>query len=265
MYKFNYHRAKSVEDAAKMLADLEEPKLLAGGMSLLPMMKHRLAHPTELVDLCELDELRGISVDRDTVRIRAMTPHAVVAASPEVAKAIPALAKLAGGIGDPHCRNRGTIGGSLAHADPGACYPSAILGLGATIRTNRREIPGDEFFLGMFETVLDDGELITEVAFPIPDSACYIKFPQPASRFALVGIFLGKKSSDVRIGVTGAGPSAFRFNAAESALGGMFAPEAIDDCEVSSKGLNADIFADPDYRAHLIKELTKRAVESCHA
>lgn len=263
MYAFNYHRAASIDDASRSLLDRPEAKLLAGGMSLVPMMKLRLAQASDIIDLCDLDELKGVEVNGRTLKIRAMTTHANVAASKVVRDAIPAIAALAGGIGDPHCRNRGTIGGSLAHSDPAACYPTGTLSLGAVIETNRREIAADDFFRGSFETALEVGEILSSVKFPIPDCAAYVKFVQPASRFSLVGVFVSRLNGVCRVAVTGSAAKVFRVPDFEKALSKDFRPEAIDGIAVSDKDLNTDIYGDPEYRAHLIGVLTKRAVQQC--
>ena len=255
-----YHRPSSVAEAAKLAAGDPEARILAGGQSLLPSMKLGLLAPSAFIDLGSVGELRGIRADRKSVTIGAMTTHAAVAASPEVGAAIPALAKLAAGIGDPQVRNRGTLGGSLANSDPAADYPAAVLALNATIRTNRRSLPADGFFKGLFETALAPGEIITAVEFPVPSRAAYIKFPQPASRFALVGVFIAQDSAGVRVAVTGAGPCAFRLEALEHALSRRFAPEACDGIAVSPDSLNTDIHASAGYRAHLIPVLARRAI-----
>ncbi len=264
MHDFNYHRPDSVANAAALIAN-SEAKLLAGGMSLLPSLKLRLARYSDLVDLKSIQGLRGITRDGSTLRIGAATQHAVVAASDIVRRAIPALAVLAGGIGDPLVRNRGTVGGSIANADPAADYPSSVLGLGATIITQQREIPGDDFFTGLFETALAPGEIITAVRFPIPERAGYVKLPHPASRFAMVGVFVAKTTEGVRVGVTGAGSSAFRFREAERLLGADFSPAAVSEIAVDATGLNSDIHASAEYRAHAIGVLTRRAVEAAIA
>lgn len=260
MYEFDYHKAKNVKDAVAIAKKQDEAKYLAGGMSLVPPMKLRLSKPGNLIDLNEVGELAGIKVDGKTVAIGAMTRHEVVAESKDVKKAIAALAKLAGGIGDPQVRHRGTIGGSLANSDPAACYPTAVLGLGATIETDQRKIAADDFFTGLFETALKEGELITKVVFPVPDKACYIKFPNPASRFSIVGVFVSKKGNDVRCAVTGAGPYVFRVKGIEDALKKDFSPKAIENYKHPAAGLNADIHGSAEYRAHLITVLAKRAV-----
>lgn len=260
MYQFEYHKASSVDDAIGKVAGADDGKFLAGGMTLLPTMKQRLAAPSDLVDLAGVDDLKGIKVDGAAVTIGAMTTHWEVHSSAEVQKAIPALAELAGLIGDPMVRHRGTIGGSLANSDPSADYPAAVMGLGATIRTNKREIAADDYFQGLFETALEEGELITAVTFPVPKRAGYQKFPQPASRYAMVGVMVAETDSGIRVGVTGAGPCAFRVPDMEKALSGNFAADAVADIKVSADGLNADIHASAEYRAHLVTVMAKRAV-----
>ena len=262
MYNFNYHRATSVDDAAAKLSGSEDAKLLSGGMTLLPTMKQRLAMPSDLIDLNEIAGLSGITVADGTVTIGATTRHAEVAASADVKSAIPALADLASQIGDPQVRNRGTIGGSVANNDPAADYPAAVVSLGATIVTNKREIAGDDFFTGMFETALDDDEIITAVRFPVPDKAAYYKFSNPASRYAVVGVFVSQTGSATRVGVTGAGPSAYRQTAMETALNANFSASALDGIEESADDLNSDMHASADYRAALVSTGAKRAVAS---
>ena len=236
---------------------------MAGGMTLLPTLKQRLAQPSDVIDLAGVPDMAGVRRDGDAVVIKALTTHAAVAASAAVADAIPALAQLAGRIGDPQVRNRGTLGGSIANADPAADYPAAVLGLGATVRTTARAIAGDDFFTAMFETALEDGELITEVAFPVPEAACYMKFPNPASRYAIVGVMVARTAGGVRVAVTGAGPSAFRATALEQALDANFSAQALDGVAVPADDLNADIHAGADYRAHLVSVMAKRAVAGC--
>jgi carbon-monoxide dehydrogenase medium subunit len=260
MYNFAYHRPSSVAEAAAALAAASEGKLLAGGMTLLPTMKQRLAQPSDLIDLGAIADMKGISTTGDGVRIGAMTTHASVASSAEVKAAIPALAHLAENIGDPQVRNRGTIGGSIANNDPAADYPAAVLALDATIQTNKRTIAADDFFTGMFETALEEGEIITAVSFPKPQKAAYAKFPNPASRYALVGVFVAQTASGVRVAVTGAAPCVFRASQIEQALAGNFSPSALDGLTIDSSGLNSDIHASPEYRAHLIGVMAKRAV-----
>jgi carbon-monoxide dehydrogenase medium subunit len=229
-------------------------------MTILPTMKQRLARPSDLIDLAGVKELKGIKVDGGKVTIGAMTRHYDVANSADVKKAIPALTVLAGGIGDPMVRHRGTIGGSIANSDPSADYPAAVLGLGATIKTNKREIAADAFFKGLFETALKAGELITAVIFPTPKRAAYMKFPQPASRYAMVGVFVAETASGIRVGVTGAGPAAFRAKDIEAALTKSFTPEAAGGVKIEAKGLNSDIHGSAEYRAHLVTVMAKRAV-----
>ena len=263
MYGFEYHRPGSVADAATAVSNASDGKILAGGQTLLPTMKQRLASPSDLVDLGGIAELKGISVNGGTVTIGAMTTHAEVAASADVQGAIPALAALAGNIGDPQVRNRGTIGGSLANNDPAADYPAAVLALGATIKTNQREIPADDFVVGLFETALNEGEIITAVSFPTPDAAAYMKFKQPASRFAMVGVMVVKTSGGVRVAVTGATSHAHRGPKLEAALNADFSAAAVDTVQLPVNELNADIHCSQEFRANLIKVMAKRAVEAC--
>jgi len=265
MHDFIYHRPDDLGVAANLLAAKAEAKLLAGGMSLLPSLKLRLAQYSDLIDLKSVAGLQDIRREGDTLTIGAMTRHAHVAASDEVKQAIPGLAVLAGGIGDPLVRNRGTIGGSIANADPAADYPSAVLGLGATVTTNRREIAGDRFFTGLFETALEEGEIITAVRFPVPFRSGYMKLPHPASRFALTGVFVAQTRVGVRVAVTGAGSSVFRLPAAEKALSIDFSPAALDGIAVDPGALTSDIHASAEYRAHAIVVLTKRAVTAAQA
>ncbi len=263
MYDFTYHRAASLNQAKAAFESAEDARYMAGGMTLLPTLKQRLASPSDVIDLAGVPDMAGIRRDGDAVVIKALTTHAAVAASAEVAEAIPALAQLASRIGDAQVRNRGTLGGSIANADPAADYPAAVLGLGATVRTDAREIAGDDFFTAMFETALEDGELITEVAFPVPEAACYMKFPNPASRYAIVGVMVARTGGGVRVAVTGAGPSAFRATAMEQALAANFSAQALDGVAVPADDLNADIHAGADYRAHLVSVMAKRAVAGC--
>lgn len=263
MYEFNYHKVDKIDAAVEALKGAEDGKLLAGGQTMLPTMKHRLASPSDIVDLGGVAELKGIEVSGDTVTIGAMTTHAEVAASSEVQKAIPALAKLAGNIGDPAVRNRGTLGGSIANNDPAADYPAAVIALGATVKTNQREIAGDDFFTGMFETALDDNEVIVSVSFPVPAKAAYMKFENPASRYAIVGVFVAQTSDGVRVAVTGATPCAHRALRIEEALAGELNAAAIDAVEIPVDKMNSDIHASAEYRAHLVKVMARRAVEAC--
>ncbi len=260
MYDFDYHRPDALDTAVALLADRDDAKPLAGGMSLIPTLKHRLARYCALVDLGGIASLKGVRRTGDRLALGAATPHAEVAASDDVTQALPALAHLAEGIGDPLVRNRGTIGGSIANADPAADYPCAVLGLGAEVVTHRRIIQGDDFFQGLFDTALEPGEIITEVRFPLPQAAGYYKLPQPASRFALVGVFVAKFATGMRVAVTGAGPCVFRFDAAERALSTRFHPDALSAVELSPDGLNSDLHASAAYRAHCVKVMTRRTV-----
>ena len=262
MYSTTYHRAASVDEAAALFAKGKDAKFLAGGHTLLPVMKQRLAAPSDVIDIARIKDLIGIEVSGDTVTIKAATPHYSVASSDAAAKAIPALAHLASVIGDPAVRHRGTIGGSLANNDPAADYPSAVLALGATIITNKRSIGAEDYFKGLFTTALGEGELITAVSFPIPAKAGYSKFPHPASRFALTGVFVAKtKSGDVRAAVTGASQSGVtRLAAIEAALKANWSASALDGVTISADGLMSDIHGSSDYRANLIKVMARRAV-----
>src|SRR3954462_8651694 len=263
MYEFEYSRAASLNDAASRLGSDEEARLVAGGMTLIPTLKQRLAKPSDLVDLGALSQLKGITEEGDAVVIGAMTRHADVNRSDVVKRAIPALAAMAGMIGDPAVRNRGTIGGSIANNDPAADYPAAVVALNATVRTNKREIAADQFFTGMFETALQPGEVITAVRFPKVAQANYQKFRNPASRYAIVGVFVAKTPAGVRVAVTGAGPSVFRVPEMEAALAKSFTPDAIKDIAIKDDGLNSDIHASAEYRAHLVNVMARRAVQAC--
>ena len=260
MYSFNYQRVSSVAQAQSALAANEDAKILAGGQTLLPTMKQRLAQPTLLIDLSDVSDLDGISKDGQRIVVGAMTRHADVVSSDVIKNAIPALAHLAECIGDPQVRNRGTLGGSVANADPAADYPAALVGLGATVHTNRRDIAADDFFTGLFETALEDDEIIVRVSFPIPEKAAYMKFPNPASRYAIVGVFVAKGADGVRVAVTGAGASVFRVAAMESALAASFTAEAVASITIPDDELNSDIHASAQYRAHLVTVMAKRAV-----
>jgi carbon-monoxide dehydrogenase medium subunit len=260
MHNFTYVRPASIADAAKALAAATDGKLVAGGQTLLPTMKQRLAAPSDLIDLSGIAELRGIKMDGNNLVVGAMATHAQVASSKDVTSAVPALAALAEGIGDPQVRNRGTIGGSISNNDPAADYPAGLVGLGATVVTNKRRIAADDFFTGMFETALEAGEIVTAVSFPKPEKAAYAKFPQPASRFALVGVFVSKTGNNVRVAVTGAGPKVFRQTEMEKALSSNFSADAIKGVKVSAAGLNSDIHGSADYRAHLVGVMARRAV-----
>jgi len=260
MYEFNYHRPSSLAEASKLLAAAADGKFVAGGQTLLPTLKQRLAAPSDLIDLGGIAELQGIKVDGSSVSIGAGTRHGVVAKSAEVAKAIPALTKLAGGIGDAQVRNMGTIGGSLANNDPAADYPAAVLGLNATIHTNKRTIAADDYFKGMFETALEDGEIIVKVTFPIPKRAGYVKFPNPASRYVMVGAMVAETAGGIRVAINGAGPCVFRHKEMEAALAKSFSADALTGIKTDPKAMNNDIHASAAYRAHLVGVIAKRAV-----
>src|SRR6266851_8319641 len=266
MYAFTQHRPATVRQAASLLAKEEEAKLLAGGHTLIPTMKLRLAGPKHLIDLSKIEGLTGIEMSGRSLTIGAMTPHVDVATSPVVKENIPALADLAGKIGDPAVRHRGTLGGSVANNDPNADYPAAVLGLGATIITNKRRIAADDFFKGMFETALAPDEIITKVQFPIAKKAAYEKFKHPASGFALVGVFVSKRGSDIRVAVTGAGSNGvFRVKSFEEALKKRFAAKSLGGMTIPATGMNSDIHASPEYRAHLVGVLARRAVAKATA
>jgi carbon-monoxide dehydrogenase medium subunit len=260
MYDFNHHRPASVDDAVSALGSASDGKILAGGMTLIPTMKQRLAMPSDVIDLGSIDGLKGIKEEGGNIVIGAMTTHAAVAGDATVKAKIPALAALADGIGDAQVRNRGTLGGSIANNDPAADYPAGLVGLGATVHTTKRQIPADEFFTGMFETALAEDEIVTAVAFPVPEKAAYAKFANPASRYAIVGVMVSSGPAGVRVAVTGAGPCVFRLSDAEAALGGGFSPDAVANIGVSSDGLNSDLHASAEYRANLVGVMLKRAV-----
>jgi carbon-monoxide dehydrogenase medium subunit len=261
MYTFAYHRPTTLRQAANLLAKTEDAKLLAGGHSLIPVMKLRLAKPAAIIDLSRVEGLSGVELKGRSVVIGAMTRHNEVAGSQVLKDAFPALASVPDSIGDPQVRNVGTIGGSIANNDPNADYPAACLGLGATIITNKRRIAADEFFTGLFETALEPDEIITKVQFPIAKKAAYQKFKHPASGFALVGVFAAKRASEIRVAVTGAGANGvFRVTSFEEALKKRFAAKSLEGLTVSPDGLNSDIHAGADYRAHLIGVLARRAV-----
>jgi carbon-monoxide dehydrogenase medium subunit len=261
MNPFKLHRAKSLDEVERIFKSADEARFLAGGQTLIPVLKQRLAAPSDLVSLAGIDGLAGISVGEGQVIVGAMTRHARVAASEDVRRHIAALAELAGGIGDPHVRNRGTMGGSLANNDPAADYPAAVLGLGATVVTDRREITADEYFQGLFTTALDDGEMITRIVYPVPERAGYVKMPHPASRYCLVGVMVSRGPAGVRVAVTGAGQDGvFRVPEMEARLADNFAVEALAGVKVAPDNLMSDIHSGADYRAHLISVLARRAV-----
>ena len=260
MYDFDFAKPASIADAVKAMA-ADGAQALSGGQTLIPTMKARLASPSVLVSLTGIPEMKGVCMADDGVSVGAATIHATVAR--EAAKYYPALAKLAGNIGDPAVRNKGTLGGSLANNDPSACYPAAVLGSGATVHTNTRRIKADDYFKGMFSTALDEGEFITSVTFPVPQKAAYVKFDQPASRFALTAVFVAKYADGVRVAVTGAAENGvFRWTDAENALSANFAPSAIGNLTVPAKGMIGDLHGSPAYRANLVKVLTGRAISA---
>jgi carbon-monoxide dehydrogenase medium subunit len=259
MYDFAYSKPSSIADAVKLLAD-PDAKAVSGGHTLLPALKHRLNKPSRLVDLSGIAEMRGISRQGEHIRIGALTRHAEVATSDAVRAAIPALAYLAGHIGDIQVRNRGTLGGSVANNDPAADYPAAVLGLGATIHTSRRTIAADDFFLGMFTTALEPDELLVAIDFPIPEKAGYAKMKNPASRYVMAGAFVSRGPKGIRVAINGAGPCVFRQAAMEAALQANWSPEAVAAIQQSAEGLNADIHGSAEYRAHLVTVMAKRAV-----
>jgi len=260
MYEFAYQKPGSLADAVKLLSSDADAKALAGGMTYIPVLKQRLAKPSTVVDLSGLG-LSGITASGNTVTIGAMTRHADVAESPDVKAKIPALSALATLIGDEAVRHRGTIGGSVANNDPAADYPAALMALGATIKTDRRSIKADDFFTGMFTTALEQGEVVTAVEFPIPTKAAYEKFPNPASRYAIVGVFVAQGPAGTRVAITGAGQGGvFRHADMEKALSANFSPDAIANVKTAADGMNSDIHASAEYRAHLCGVIAKRAI-----
>lgn len=260
MFEFNYLQAKSLSEAAAFVAANPEAKLLAGGMTLIPTLKQRLAQPSHLVDIGGLPELRGIEVKAGKLVLGAATRHHEVAVSAVVRQALPALAYLAEQIGDPQVRNRGTVGGSVANNDPAADYPAAVLALGATMVTTRREIDAGDYFQGMFATALEEGEIIVRLLFPLPQRAAYAKFPHLASGYAMAGVFIAETKTGIRLAVTGAGPGVFRWSEAESALTTDLSPAVLEKLSVDSADMNEDIHATREYRANLVKVMAKRAV-----
>jgi carbon-monoxide dehydrogenase medium subunit len=260
MHEFNYHRPARVAEAQKLIKKAKNGKLMSGGMTLIPTMKQGLASPSDIIDLNGLKN-SGVIVASSKLTVKAATAHSQVAESEAVRKTIPALASLAGGIGDPHVRNKGTIGGSIANADPAADYPAALVGLGATVITDARKIPADKFFTGLFSTALKREEIITAVEFPVPKRSGYAKFPNPASRYAMVGVFVSQdRAGKVRVAVTGAGPSVFRMPEMERALEKSFTPDALSRISIPAKDLNSDMHGSAEYRAHLVNVMARRAV-----
>jgi carbon-monoxide dehydrogenase medium subunit len=262
MHNFNYHRPGTLGEARAIFSGAEDAVYLAGGQTLIPTLKQRLRQPSDVIDLSQIDELRGIAVERDSVVIGAMTRHADVAASADIRRLIPALAHLAGEVGDPQVRNLGTLGGSVANSDPAADYPAAVLALNATIHTPARTIAADDFFTGLFETALEPGEMIVKVSFPVPKRAAYMKFRNPASRYAIAGVCVAETGAGVRVAVTGAGPNAFRQTEMETALSRSFTPGALAGIIVPDEDLNSDLHATAAYRAHLVGVMARRAVEA---
>lgn len=263
MNDFRFHSPETLDDAVSLVREGGEAKFLAGGQSLIPVMKLDLAQPDTVVSLSQIAALKGIRGDDGTLEIGAGMSHAAVADSEVVRERIPALADLARRIGDPQVRNRGTLGGSLAHNDPAADYPAAVLALGATVITDRREIPADEYFQGMFATALEPDEIITGVRFPVPEKACYSKAANPASKYALAGVFVARVSAGVRVAVTGAGPGVFRVTEMEEALASDFSAGALEGIEVDPADLLTDDAASAEYRAHLVGVMARRAVAGC--
>ena len=266
MYETNYHRAESLADAAAKMGGAEDAKYLSGGHTLIPTMKQRLAAPSDLIDLTGIEAMRGIDVDGKKVRIGALTTHAEVNASDALRQVCHSLAEMGGWIGDPAVRHRGTVGGSIANNDPAADYPSAMVALNATIHTDRREVPADEFFTGMFETALEEGEIVTAVSFTAPERCAYEKFRNPASRYAMAGVFIADHGGgNVRVGITGAySDGVTRHTGMEEALSANFSADAIADAEVDAGELLSDIHGSAEYRANLVKVMAKRAVSKAH-
>ena len=261
MYAFHYHKPASLQEAGDLMASADDGAYLSGGMTLIPTLKQRLANPSDVIDLAGIDGLAGIRVEDGRVTVGGMTRHAEVAGCAE----LPALAALATRIGDAHVRNRGTVGGSVANSDPAADYPAAVVALDARVHTNKRAIAGDAFFTNLFETALQDGEIVTAVEFRAPDAAAYEKFPNPASRYAVVGVMVARYGPAVRVGVTGAGPCAFRATMLEEALTAEFAPGAVDGVAIDHSDFNADLHASAEFRGHLLGVLARRAVGRCGA
>lgn len=261
MYQFTYHKPSSVEEAVSLYQAAEDGVYLAGGHTLIPTMKQRLAAPTDVIDLAGIEGLSGIDVSADSISIGALTCHDAVATSPDVKKKLPVLVHVADEIGDGQVRNRGTLGGSVANSDPAADYPAAVIALGATVHTFSRSIAADDYFKNLFETALQPGEIITRIDFPIPTRAAYRKFPNPASRYAVVGVLVADFGGTIRVGVTGAGPCAFRATPIEEALNANLDPAAVDGVQVPDGRFNNDLHASQEYRAHLVKVMARRAVE----
>lgn len=265
MHSFDYLRPATLEEATRLFHENADAKFLAGGQTLIPTLKQRLAQPSALIDLTRISGLAGVKATAAGISIGAATRHADVAGAPEVKASLPALARLAAHIGDPAVRHMGTLGGSIANNDPAADYPAAVLALGATVHTTLRSIEADDFFTGMFETALAEGEIIKAVTFPVPEKAAYAKFANPASRYAMVGVFVARFAAGVRVAVTGAAPCVFRETAMEQALTRSFTPAAVSAIRVSPEGLNSDLHGTAEYRAHLVTVMARRAVEAALA
>jgi carbon-monoxide dehydrogenase medium subunit len=260
MYQFNYHKPSTVEEAISLFNGSDDGFYLSGGQTLIPTLKQHLAAPTDVIDLSSIGGLHGVSVDAGVVRVGAFTRHAEVAGHPEIRQTLPVLSDLAAQIGDAQVRNLGTMGGSIANSDPAADYPAAVIGLGATIHTGSRAISGDDYFKDLFETALEPGEIITSIDYPVPDRAAYRKFPNPASRYAVVGVLIADFGGAIRVGVTGAGPCAFRATGIEEVLNENLTADALQALEVPDAGFNSDLHASAEYRAHLVKVMAGRAV-----
>ena len=260
MYDFAYHKPTSIADAVKLLSADEDARPISGGQSLLPALKHRLNRPSVLVDLTGIAELKGIKREGDKITIGALSRHVEIENNPDIKAAIPALAYMAGHLGDIQVRNRGTMGGSVANNDPAADYPAAVLGLGATVVTDKRRIAADDFFQGMFTTALEPGELLVAIEFPVPEKAGYAKMRNPASRYVMAGVFVAKTKGGVRVAVNGAGPGVFRQAEMERALSANWSPDSVANVKQPSEGLNSDIHGSAEYRAHLVTVMAKRAV-----
>ena len=260
MYQFNYHRPETLEDAARLFSEADDGFYLSGGQTLIPTLKQRLASPSDLIDLSGIEGLKGIEVGDGRVSIGAFTRHAEVAGSEPIRTTLPVLSTLAGLIGDAQVRNLGTLGGSVANSDPAADYPAAVIGLGATVHTSRRSIAADDYFQDLFETALEPGEILTRIDFPVPDRAAYRKFPNPASRYAVAGVLVADFGGSIRVGVTGAGPCAFRATAMEAALSADLSPAVARAAEVPADNFNSDLHASAEYRANLVRVMAERAV-----
>jgi carbon-monoxide dehydrogenase medium subunit len=263
MYQFNYIKAQSIEEASNALSNNPEAKILAGGMTLIPTMKQRLASPEQLIDIRQIEELKFIKIESNNIVVGSVSSHFEVSSSEIINENLPVLSKLAEGIGDPHVRNMGTIGGSISNNDPTADYPAACIGLGATIKTSKREVSSDEFFVDLFETILDEDEIVTQVSFPIIKNACYMKFPNPASRYAMAGVFISKSDQEIRVAVTGAGEKGvFRWKEMEDALHNDWSIKSAESISLTSDGVMSDIHGNSDYRANLVNIMAIRAVEN---